>query len=551
MSVFRTRAKRTFAALSLLAAAFASAPAESGSVQSAPLSRSIDPAAAGALDPSAARLPANLWRGSDRAAVVGLIDALPARPSSYVLRDLTRRTIACAAPPPPGATVVPGFAQTRAIALLAMGDAPLAASLLSAIPKTARDEATDRLLLDASLLAQDRSLACTVARDRAGLAEAVVFAKASAFCESLAGDRVRAEFAAALAAERAPDDQAFFQLLDLATGAATEPGRAVKRLKSATPLHLAMLRAVGLPPPGLPKELDAPYALAVERMVAVDPAAALDLRAAAAWRALKANAADLGAARQLLLAVGASDSRQTGPAISLAERMAAAAAAAPGPDRALALARLLAKGDELEAGGAVARLATPMTAALLPLASGPDIGGRLARGLLLGGEADRAKRWRDSLERAGAVPGATDEAARLTELIALADGEDSRSFAGVDAALWLGVVSRIYASDQNATGDFAGKVALLSELRAALGLPTAPSQTLAPNAGRLEPLEAAAATGRVGETVLRAAILAESADAALGSRPHRLARATRALAQAGLHAEARQLAVEAAIAGGL
>lgn len=539
MNAFRISAVLLAAALTAPAAAVAQ-----GAVQTLTLESDVDPAAAGALDPTAAGLPATLWRGSDRVEAARLVAETPARIASPTLRDLARRTLAVAAVPPRGATVVPGFAETRAAALLRMGDASLAAALLGAVPKTKRDEATDLLLMDASLLTQDRSGACAVARDRSGRAQSIVFAQTAAFCEALAGDRARAEFQAALIAERAPDATAYFQLLDLVTGAATQPGRAVKRMTSATPLDLAMFRAVGLPPPGVPADGDGPFALAVEKMTAVDPAVPLDVRTKAAWRTLRANAADLAATRQLILAVAAE--KPKGDAGRIAGLFAAAVVAPAGPDRALALAKLLVASDELGVSAGIARLARPLLADLLPLASGPDIAGRIARGLLLADEPDAARRWLASLQAAAAVPGAADAAARLDEILALSTGVDPRPLLAPDIGLWFGAVD----AD-------AGKAALLAILRDAAGLPVPPAlasiaQTwiaARPATPGLDAVVAAAEGRKTGETALRAVAFVQGAPPE--SAALHMAEAARALARAGLGAEARGLAVEAAIAGGL
>lgn len=544
MNGFRSKAARVFvaAAASWL---FVTPAHGQGVVQQLTLERDTDPAAAGALDPAAAGLPRALWRGTPRTDAARLVDAAPARYASPTLRGLAERTLAVAAEPPVGVAVTPGFAERRAAALVRMGRVDLAADLLGAVPRDRRSEVTDKLLMDASLMAGDRFNACRVARDQAGRAVDIVFAKTAAFCEALAGDVTRADFQAAMVAERAPKDTAYFQLLDLTTGAATKPGRAIRKLTAPTPLQMAMLRAAGLPPGTLSNDPADPLMLARERAIAVDPSAPLDLRADAAWRSLAANAADLPAVRQLFFATAATAGKDAPGRV--AKGLAAAAAAPGGPDRALALARLLALGEELGAGPAVAHLARPLLADLLPLASGPDIAVRVAHGLLLAGETDAARRWRASLARAGAVPGATGAAARLLEVLALADGVDLQPFSGAAFELWFSAVDRA-----------PGKAALLGMLREAVGLPVAPellqaAQGWAPenpmSAIELGELQALARAGQAGAVVLRAVVLAEASD--VGARPLRLAATAKALDMVGLRAEARQVAVEAAVSGGL
>jgi hypothetical protein len=325
----------------------------------------------------------------------------------------------------------------------------------------------------------DQSGACAISRKRGGRAKSIDFAKTAAFCEALARDRARAEFGAALVAERAPDDAAYFQLLDIATGAASEPGEAIAELKAPTPIHRAMIRAVGLPPPGLPEANEASHAVSAERMIAIDPAASLALRRDAAWQALKANAADVAATRQLFLAAGG-DAEGNSTAATIASLFAKAAAASPGPVRAIAIARLLDAGAKAGAAAATAELARPMMVDLFALASGPDIASRITRGLLL---------------------------------------------AAVLSAVGLAVPSAIDGVAQTV-------------------IPNPPIPPLA-----VLPLQTAAAEGRVGETVLRAIQLVEVGEA--GNQPFRMALAAAALSEVGLYDEARLLATEAAIAGGL
>lgn len=526
--------------------------AQGGVVRTLQLDDGFDPAAAGAIDPSDADLAANLWRGADRADMARLIAGLPTRIQSATLADLARRTLAVAAKPPAGAETAPGFAETRAEALLAIGQADLASRLLAGIPKSSRSEAADVLLLNASLLARDNAGACAVARGRAASSGALIFAKMLTVCEALSGDTARAELGAGLLAEQDPNDPAFFELLDMMTGAVSAPGRAVAALKTPTPLHLAMMRALSVPPPALPP-LDATPAdiarlqVAKEQMIAADPSASPTIRIEAAWRALRAGAADYEQSRQLFLALGGE-----APGGSVARHYAAAVAANDGPDKAIALARLLLAGKSDGGYSAAAELVHPMLRDLLALASGPDIALRIGRGLLTAGEPKAAMNWLRSLTGAGKVPGAMDAATRLSALISLAEGQDVRPFDGPRAVLWI---ASINAQDSAVAP---GKAALMAKLRQAVGLPVPLSLAGAaqaytasggPSALQLLPLQTAAADKRIGETVLRALHIVEVETA--GDRAHRLAEAAQALSTAGLYEDARFLALEAAVEGDL
>ena len=115
--------------------------------------------------------------------------------------------------------------------------------MLAGIPKSSRSEAADELLLNASLLARDNAGACAVARGRAATSGALIFAKMLTVCEALSGDTARAELGAGLLAEQDPNDPAFFELLDMMTGAVSAPGRAVAALK--VPVAVAFIDDAG------------------------------------------------------------------------------------------------------------------------------------------------------------------------------------------------------------------------------------------------------------------------------------------------------------------
>jgi len=551
MYVFRTdRAMRAAGVLLAAALAFASleARAAGGVVETLTLDQGIDPAAAGALDPGDARLPTDLWAGSDRAEVARLVTGLPAGYASPTVADLARRVLAVAAPPPKGAAVAPSFALARAEALLRMGWPGLASRLMGAAPRKSREVAGDRLLMEGALLALDTASACAAAQLRLGASDDPEFAKTSAFCEALTGDKARAEFATTLLAEKAPNDAAFYGLMDFAVGHVDKPGRAVQRLKTPSPLHLAMMRALDYAPAKPFNLKDAPYALAADRLLAGDPVAGLDIRREAAWRAYSRNALDVAVARALFsAAAGAAPERKTA-AGRIADAYAAAEAAAPGPERALALAKLLALGREAGAAEPVAELARPMMVDLFALASGPDIALRIAHGLLLTADPNGARRWLASLEARRAVPGAAAAASRLKLMLALAEGQEEKPLDGPGAVLWLAAINGGDAAEGPA------KAALMAKLRQALGLAVPPSLAGAalaqPDAAltlALLPIQTAAAERRIGETALRAAALVSAPEAVTA---HAVA-AVAALMDVGLEEEARQLAVETAIAAGL
>jgi len=104
-------------------------------VKTSQIAEGLDVAAVGALGSEEARMPSNIWSGSDRAVVAQLVSDLPVRISSPTLADVTRRVLAVAAEPPAGDQLVPNFAYVRANALLRIGHADLTARIISGLPR--------------------------------------------------------------------------------------------------------------------------------------------------------------------------------------------------------------------------------------------------------------------------------------------------------------------------------------------------------------------------------------------------------------------------------
>jgi hypothetical protein len=442
-------------------------------------------------------LGADPWQGSDPQALVALL-LPPPRGALIDALDWPMRLLAPALPAAADGTL----AADRAAALLELGRPAAALRVLEALPEPWGEPATRRTAFVAGFLADGPERVCPlVSIEAATDAERITEQLVCGLVEDDPG-RVQTALLAAreaglslppatLALARAALDGTPATL----GGAAPEPIAALL-LSRAVPVDLD---------PATVRALPAPARLALT----ANAAAPGELRFAAAL-GLQPPAALGGLVRELIAAkspaLEAEPLRWLAPVVEPAEpmsRIAALAAAATAPvaaDQRAAWLRLLA--------AEAARLA-PEPALL-------DLAPQLVATLLAGGRLAEARRW-TLLARAQGRSLELPPAARLA-------GLDGHTAAPADPVL--------HAALQAALGE--PPAGLLGGLAVSAADPDGPPIPLALDAA----LAAAAEAGRKGETLLLAArLLAETAPP-----PGRLVRAVRALRQAGLITEARELA---------
>ncbi|MDF2763373.1 MAG: antifreeze protein [Rhodospirillales bacterium] len=513
------------------------APAPAG-IETAPLSDIVNDAVGPLEGPTS--LGADLWRGTSRSLAEALIPQIPAM-ESPAARAMTRRLLLTSAQPPEGAGTT-DFIRLRAERLRGLGYAGDAASLLALTPSARLDAQAASQLADALLLAGDLDRACALASQNAALATAPAGERLQIFCALHGGDRDRAYFLYDLMREQGPEDPAFSTALAIADGGT---GLALPKDAPLTPLLLAMLgKGNGAPP-------EAWYRLAepahLPRLLALPGSG--EARAGAAERAARLGLIDpatLGAAYQALeipakeLQAAAASTPET-----LRRRATLYKAAQQTADPGLK-ARLIDQALKLSPADAlrptVARLHAPFLRALSPAPDLARYAPAFARALFLAGDAEAARRW-VALARANAAdPGIAATLPGLALLAAL-NGENEPAW---------NRAARRFVERPTPTPEGARLSAIARLLPSDAGAAT--PQAAPPATGFFDPglglaLRNAAAARRKGETVLFALI-------ALGDRgpglsdPGALAEALSALRQIGLEADARALAIEAAIANG-
>ncbi|MGH6981550.1 MAG: hypothetical protein ACREFC_10120, partial [Stellaceae bacterium] len=210
------------------------APAGIGASDLGPL----DPSWSDALPKGEAALPPDMWQGTSRGILRGLLPLIGAA-DSPALRDLARRALLSGAAAPPGADPVdmPSLVLLRAEALMRLGLFAGAKTVLDNFPADKRGEAAAKLRIELDFAGNDISGGC--ARVAAGIAQNrnIWWDQANIACELLSGERDKA----ALSLDVMHDNSAAADPLfdTLVTGAS---GRAARLDKKAvlTPLRATL-----------------------------------------------------------------------------------------------------------------------------------------------------------------------------------------------------------------------------------------------------------------------------------------------------------------------
>jgi hypothetical protein len=519
-----------------------------------------DPSSAGLLDDSNGGLGAAMWRGSSRVQAAQALGVLPAPVSGPALRDLQRRLLLTVAEIPPGNVATPSLLGLRVTQLYRLGRLTEAERLAAPPPRELKDPIFHELPFDLALLKNDLPKACEIAA--AGLRDdaSPFWQKAAVLCRYTAKDIAGGDLMLSLWRDGGGNDPAFNALAAALRGDARTR---VETLGGASPLHFAMLRAAGRP---LPKDvLDvAPPALLVA-LVGYDKGDA-ELRLMAAERAVQYGALTPELLAEAYAAAEIPEAQRSGLMTSIAagkDRSVRAAAllyqtakAATDPKTRAELVRraheLAMARDLLLATAAVYK---PLLNNLVPNEASIAAAPAVIRMALAAGETGTARLWRNILL---ALPPERDHAGEIAAeawpllLIAGEDGEwrDSRYEA------WMNAQADLPPAERNS------RAALLLALAEAAGIAVPPEKwdsllaaTAASSRGTSSialwrNLQRASGTKARAETVALALAML-GGKGSLDIDGQGLATALGALRDLGLTAEARQIALEAALLRGL
>lgn len=505
----------------------------------------MDPSWVGTLGPNDGALPRDLWAGTPRSIVAAALPLL--RPTtSPALQDLARRLLLSDAIAPSGqdAPGRPGLAELRLNRSLALGRAE-GVALIDALPQANPSEGFDRDGVELRFAANDAAGACRTVQERVARYRNLWWDRATIACQALSGAYEQAALGlSALRERQSASDPAFDTLIDAINGRRQK----LDTLPDPTPMRVALLAAAKLPLPADVIAAAGPAALSVwatsdrvpplQRLAAAERAQALGALSPDALGLLYGSIEAKPEEQAALLTSNKlpDDGRSRAILYDMARANGPAAA------RVAALTPLLADARRRGAIVAMAKLVAPMVSELQP---GPELqsfAGDAARVLLATGRVDQAAPWIDLAN-----------APELRVIGSLAQSARSEG----NAPPLADTVTALTARDAKAAPN---QIDLLAALLPALRdtpieIDYAPllrplHQGLLPDTALWLAQQQAASSGRVGETVLLSLLLASAGDR-LSPEPVILARVVSGLKAVGLEAEARALAVEAALGAGI
>ena len=546
--------------------------------------KDIDGDSIGTLGDDRGGLGAAMWQGADRVFVERLIALLPERQRSPVMRALTRRLLLTNAAAPPRRGAGPSLLALRIGALFAAGDLASALALIAAAPVGQIEESLVRTEVEARLFRFDTSGACDIVRGPAQEFKGLYWQQAGAFCLALSDRRAEAALMSDVLAERSEAvHPSFFAAMERLGGAAPP---VVESLSEPSALNIAMMRAANLSLPGDVTEKASPSAL---QAIALSPNAPVALRLVAAEAA-----ASLGVlSPPVLLQIYGAVVFEEGDLEQATDRVdpnwgpkgralvVRAAVASPSPE---ARARLLQKGFTVARAKGGAQLmfiaAQPVLTQIQPSDDLAWFAVDAARALITVGEIDKAALWLAIAEKEGAESAVRAEAWPLIVLMAPGREPAQNSLVLAEAATTTApetqpapamakalsvtpeAVQLWWRTLDQAGVDVVGRARVLFSLLESFSV-SVPSGLWAlvldraatgdisvPSAGIRNSLYHAARTQSRGAAVGLTAVAIGSEGPGADTLPA-MEQAIRALSAVGLAAEARQLALEAAVAAGL
>lgn len=510
----------------------------------------LDPDWEGPLSESQGGFPIDLWQGAPRALLTTVVPRLGAT-TSPTLQSLTRRLLLSNARPPADAGTGSGFAGLRIDRLVAAGQIEAAIALLTTAPPTGDLEPLERRYVELAFLANDGKTACDRVGEDIRRYHGVWWSRALIACQALAGDQTKASLGLELLGEEnAPPDDAFDTLVEALGGGTAR----LDHLRDPSPLHLTLLAAAQLPLPGDALAAASPAVLrawagsqgapVAQRLVAGERAAAVGAFPLADLRNLYSQAEFTPDERAGAIGRVGVDKGARGHALLYD----AAQSQTFGPTRAETLQAMFGQARSDGDFVFVARVAEPLLLDVRPSRDLAWFAPNAARALFADGRNGEAQAW-----IAVAPPDAMRD---LFIPWRLALGRDGPSW---DAKLFGAALAELHKSgDEIGARRAVLALALLAAfdetVTAADWAPLATPLPLAsldlPGAPIWFELPRAAAGKRLGETVLLTLVTAGEGDR-LTAQPVRLAGAISALRGVGLEAEARAIAVEAALGAGL
>jgi len=381
-------------------------------------------------------LPGDLWKDASPGLMRETLPKLAAKPLSPAFAEFARRVLATGARAPAGVGDDPEMGGTRALALIALGEAAGAKRVMDRTPGLDQNAALAMAAAEASLIAGDDDRACAVADALSADRGTGYWLRLRAFCQARAGQTAEAQLTFNLAQQQGKDADYARLMPALLSGSASTGGASLR-----TGINYALSRKLGL-------DIQAASATATPatRPLLAPPAADLAAAQGSDWAFLKSAkpGADFAAA-----------ARAAAPLIA-----AMVAADAPLADPGLFLRAALSAGDVKTAQA----IRGKMTGDAIPGVSAQDLAlFDAALAAASGGSTDQAL---DRLVELGANGGAKSPAQPAAVVLQALGGtlspEDRATFAGFEAGKSTASAARLALLDAAAAAGRKGEAAVLA-----------------------------------------------------------------------------------------
>ena len=531
--------------------------------------KTIETDSLGTLDVEQGGFGISMWRDASRSKVEQLLPKLPVASKSRTMRNLMRRLLLSSATAPEGKSTAPNSSDligTRVELLISMGDIPAATELINKVPSTAHNRRLLRNEVDSLFMRNDNARVCSLVASQIKDVDTAYWQKAHIFCQSLAGEIDKASLGASLLRETGDNDQIFYGLLNQLSG--FEKYQVVS-LIDPEPLYFAMVRAANAE---LPSDVTSSNNPAILRTIATSPNARPELRLDAAERAEAMGALNTEVLRQLYAGISFSDSAlensltvgnsESSPLSRARQYRKALVEGIPA-----ATIELLSKAFQhaREAGRfqSIARVFLPILKGITPTHDFIWFVPEAIRAFLTAGDTQSAVPWFSILKSNAMLnEKASSIQAEIRPLAKLAGAIEDEDWQPQMLADWWAILKKrneTNPDDSEVSRNLAILVYCLldglgedvpdAHWEVAMNGPVRVS-TVMPQPAIWRSLEVAASNKRVGETVLLS-LLAIGQTGPLQANPIVLREVLISLRKIGLEKEARNLALEAAIAFGL
>jgi hypothetical protein len=366
----------------------------------------VEGPAAGVIDPSTGGFPANIFMGSSRADIEGLLSRVPLASPDTATRALAKRLVLTKADAPPGGSTH-ALLTVRIQKLLEAGLSDEAAAI--AVQGAVKDDPDFARVQAQAILMAGRTADACGGLTSARLSEGDLFwLQLRLYCAAASGDTATADLTRSVIAAQGKTDAAFDVLVDdAASGAKKAPGPIAR----PSAIHLFLLRKAGLPIGGDVAKRLGPSA---DLLVLRDKRNAPEVRLAAADRALRAGAVRFSELKAVVDAQTFAPDRVAGAQSAAAKlsflagqallRRAAQVETRPAA-KATLVHEALALGDKAGLFEVASNLQADVAAAIDPKSVPREQAPLIGWSLLLAGKPDMAAAWLGSNDVARAVLG--------------------------------------------------------------------------------------------------------------------------------------------------